>query len=347
MPVAYPTGLRQPLRASRSRRQPAAFEWTQPRRGLGYAQPIGSGVPVLWDVQWRLTQDEAATFLRWFTEDLDRGLLEFEMPIRTEFGLSNYACQFLPDALLTAREEGALWTYTATIHARELVVPEPPPQESTVAFKTQTAIAGNGGLSAAGEFPWPGTSSDGDLGVLVVFAEPARTISASAGWTQIDTFVCSSGSAGARCTTFAREKVSGDTGVVASIDGGNGFIQGQFFVYEGQRPGNYFDTANGLTNQPSASPINFPSTEVEFVNVEVLLIAVKAATSWPWFALATYTPGNLTGSTTAANTGWSSGPRVAGNAIARARLGTEQNTGAVNASASAPGIYSTRIIALR
>lgn len=126
MPVAYPTGLRQPLRASRSRRQPAAFEWTQPRRGLGYAQPIGSGVPVLWDVQWRLTQDEAATFLRWFTEDLDRGLLEFEMPIRTEFGLSNYACQFLPDALLTAREEGALWTYTATIHARELVVPEPP-----------------------------------------------------------------------------------------------------------------------------------------------------------------------------------------------------------------------------
>ena len=127
MPVAYPTGLRQPLRASRSRRQPAAFEWTQPRRGLGYAQPIGSGVPVLWDVQWRLTQDEAATFLRWFTEDLDRGLLEFEMPLRTEFGLSNYACQFLPDALLTAREEGALWTYTATIHARELVVPEPPP----------------------------------------------------------------------------------------------------------------------------------------------------------------------------------------------------------------------------
>jgi hypothetical protein len=86
---------------------------------------------------------------------------------------------------------------------------------------------------------------------------------------------------------------------------------------------------------------------VEFANVEVLLIAVKAAGSWPWFALATYTPGNLTGSTTAANSGWTSGARVAGVAIARAQLADEGTTGTVTASASSPGIYSTRIIALR
>jgi hypothetical protein len=225
---------------------------------------------------------------------------------------------------------------------------EAPATESNIVFKTQTALASNGGLSALGEFPWPETSADGDLGVLVVFAEPARTITASAGWTEIDTFVCTNGTGGgARCTTFAREKISGDTGVVASIDGGNGFIQGQFFVYEDQRPGDYFDAADGLSNQPSASPINFEDTAVEFANVEVLLIAVKAAGSWPWFALATYTPGNLTGSTTAANSGWTSGARVAGVAIARAQLADEGTTGTVTASASSPGIYSTRIIALR
>ena len=126
MPVAYPTDLRLPLRASKSRSQPAAFNYDRPRRGTGYARPIGSNVPVFWTLTWRLTEAEAVTFLRWFTHDLDRGRLEFALPVRTEFGLSDYTCLFLPDDLMTAREEGALWTYTATVMARELVVPEPP-----------------------------------------------------------------------------------------------------------------------------------------------------------------------------------------------------------------------------
>jgi hypothetical protein len=125
MPVAYPTDLRLPLRASKSRSQPAAFNYDRPRRGTGYARPIGSNVPVFWTLTWRLTEAEAVTFLRWFTHDLDRGRLEFALPVRTEFGLSDYTCLFLPDDLMTAREEGALWTYTATVMARELVVPEP------------------------------------------------------------------------------------------------------------------------------------------------------------------------------------------------------------------------------
>jgi hypothetical protein len=129
MPVAYPTDLRLPLRASKSRSQPAAFNYDRPRRGTGYARPIGSNVPVFWTLTWRLTEAEAVTFLRWFTHDLDRGGLEFALPVRTEFGLSDYTCLFLPDDLMTAREEGALWVYTATVMARELVVPEagPPP----------------------------------------------------------------------------------------------------------------------------------------------------------------------------------------------------------------------------
>jgi hypothetical protein len=294
------------------------------------------------------TAPQMAAWREWYRDTLLQGRRWFKLSLPGYGGMTLRTVRYLEHSQSLIGV--GVYAIEARLELREANAVEPyvpPVQESSIVFKTQTAIAGNGGLSAAGEFPWPGTSSDGDLGVLVVFAEPGRTITATAGWTQIDTFVCSSGSAGARCTTFAREKVSGDTGVVASIDGGNGFIQGQFFVYENQRPGDYFDNANGLTNQPSASPIDFPNTAVEFVNVEILLIAVKAATSWPWFALATYTPGNLTGSTTAANTGWSAGARVAGNAIARARLGTEQATGAVDASASAPGIYSTRVIALR
>jgi hypothetical protein len=97
---------------------------------------------------------------------------------------------------------------------------EAPATESNIVFKTQTALASNGGLSALGEFPWPETSADGDLGVLVVFAEPARTITASAGWTEIDTFVCTNGTGGgARCTTFiarARLADEGTTGTVTA-----------------------------------------------------------------------------------------------------------------------------------
>ncbi len=126
MPVDYPAALPPPLTASRSRSQPAAFGMSNPRRGPGYVEPIGTDVPVLWDMTWRLREEDAAFFQLWFAVGLERGTLEFTLPIRTEFGVADYTCQFLPDSLLTAREEGALWTYTATIHARGLVVPAPP-----------------------------------------------------------------------------------------------------------------------------------------------------------------------------------------------------------------------------
>lgn len=124
MTAAYPFDIRTVLRASKSRTQPAAFRMNEPRRGYGYAQASGTDTPVLWDVAFRFTTEEAQVFQTWFVFIVQRGVLEFTMPIRTEFGVIVHTCRFLPDSLLPAREEGGTWGYTATIMARAQVIPD-------------------------------------------------------------------------------------------------------------------------------------------------------------------------------------------------------------------------------
>lgn len=119
----YPLHLRTVLRASKSRTQPASFRMAEPRRGYGYAQATGTDTPVFWDVSFRFTTEEALVFQIWFTQIIRRGLDEFTLPIRTEFGLITHTCRFLPDGLLPANEEGESWTYKATIMARAQTIP--------------------------------------------------------------------------------------------------------------------------------------------------------------------------------------------------------------------------------
>lgn len=123
MPVAYPLALRTILRAGKSRTQPAAFSINEPRRGYAYVQAIGTDTPVFWDVAFRFTTEEALIFRLWFTQIINRGIDEFTLPIRTEFGVQTYTCRFLPDSLLPATEEGETWGYSATIMAREELIP--------------------------------------------------------------------------------------------------------------------------------------------------------------------------------------------------------------------------------
>lgn len=122
MAVAYPLDLRTIIRSGKARSQPAAFSMSMPRRGYGYAQATGTDTPVFWDVTFKFTQAEAAAFRIWFIYDLERGLQEFTIPIRTEFGLVTHTCRFLPDGLLDCREDGEVWTYTARIMARAEVI---------------------------------------------------------------------------------------------------------------------------------------------------------------------------------------------------------------------------------
>lgn len=124
MPVAYPPELRSMLRASKSRSQPAPFNVSEPRRGRPYFQAIGTDRPVVWDCTFTFTTEEAQQFIRWFTYDINEGVDEFTLEIRTEFGLTEHTCHFLPDDLLTATEEGELWVYRARILARKLLLPD-------------------------------------------------------------------------------------------------------------------------------------------------------------------------------------------------------------------------------
>lgn len=96
----------------------------EPRRGWGYAQATGTDTPVFWEGQFRFSTAQAVAFQLWFTQQLQRGILEFTMPIRTEFGLLDHVCRFLPDGLADAVEEGGVWTYAVKIMARRQIIPQ-------------------------------------------------------------------------------------------------------------------------------------------------------------------------------------------------------------------------------
>lgn len=133
MAVAYPLGLRTIVQANKRRSGPAAFREIAPRRGLGYAQTIGTEPPLVWDITLRFTRAEAATFWSWFENTISFGAEEFTMPIRTEFGVVTYTVRLLPDSLLPVAEVGELWEYTATILARSMVIPGTAPSSSGLA----------------------------------------------------------------------------------------------------------------------------------------------------------------------------------------------------------------------
>jgi hypothetical protein len=124
MAEAFPLHFRTILRASKSRSQPATFRLSEPRRGYAYTQEIGTDVPVFWDVAFKFTQTEAVAFDLWFRLKIRRGVDPFTMPIRTEYGMVEHECRFMPDSLLPLREEGGCFGYSASIMARALLVPD-------------------------------------------------------------------------------------------------------------------------------------------------------------------------------------------------------------------------------
>lgn len=131
MAIPYPNNVSTILSAKKSRSRPAAFAMAEPRRGPAYTQPRGTDRPYFFDVTWLLSGAEAQTFQEWFNDDLQEGQLEFTMPVKTETGLRELTCKFLPEGLLNTDQIGALWQYTATIMTRSLdgplIVPAPPP----------------------------------------------------------------------------------------------------------------------------------------------------------------------------------------------------------------------------
>ena len=124
MTSAYPLGLRTIIQASKSRSQPASFRMYQPRRGYGYSQQIGTDTPVIWSIGLQFTQAEAIRFQLWFRYEINRGVDEFTLPIKTDFGMVSHVCRFLPDSLLDCSEVADTFKYSAQIMARAQVVPQ-------------------------------------------------------------------------------------------------------------------------------------------------------------------------------------------------------------------------------
>lgn len=124
MTQAYPLGLQTILALDKSRSQPAAFRISEPRRGAGYSQLVGTDTPVFWDVAFLFSSQDAIRFQLWFKNSISRGADEFTMPIRTEFGVLEHTCRFLPDSVLDTTQKGPFWYYKATIMARAQVIPE-------------------------------------------------------------------------------------------------------------------------------------------------------------------------------------------------------------------------------
>lgn len=120
---AYPSHLPHLMHAQKSRSQVAPFTMNQPRRGAGYVQQIGTDTPVFWKGQFRFSTADAQVFQIWFTQIIKRGALPFIMAIKTEFGLQDHVCQFLPDGLADAVEEGGVWTFDVQIMARKQIIP--------------------------------------------------------------------------------------------------------------------------------------------------------------------------------------------------------------------------------
>lgn len=163
MATPYPLALRTIIRASKSRSQPAAFSVSEPRRGFAYFQDIGTDVPVFWEVAFRFTQEEAQTFRNWFVYNLQRGVLWFDLPIKTEFGLVTHECHFMPDGLLPTRETGEVWEYSATIMARKLLIPD----GSVTLDLSMLGFDNNGATSAVGT-----TVTDLDPAVTYIISLP-------------------------------------------------------------------------------------------------------------------------------------------------------------------------------
>lgn len=125
MAVNYPTGLGT-VQATKSRQTAADYAMDNPRRGPAYVRKIGPDQPVTWTVSFRFNERDAQRFWAWFVSPTycDGGKAEFILPLRTEFGMVDHVCRFMPDSLLPMSQEGQTVGYTATITARNLAYPE-------------------------------------------------------------------------------------------------------------------------------------------------------------------------------------------------------------------------------
>lgn len=122
--IRWPLGMQSILTTGKARNQLARFQMSDPRSGPPYRKRLSSDVPVIWDVTFRFTGDDAIIFWSWYENGTDYGRKNFILPIRTEYGIVDHEVMFLPDSLLPVSQEANVFTYTAKILARKLIIPD-------------------------------------------------------------------------------------------------------------------------------------------------------------------------------------------------------------------------------
>ncbi|EEJ5117646.1 hypothetical protein CG651_001187 [Salmonella enterica] len=122
--IKWPASLPGIITSGKSRSSPASYRLIIPRVGTGFRKNTSQNVPVSWNVTFKFSRDEASIFWSWFINILDRGRNSFILPIKTEFGITDYEVVLLPEKLVPLDESDGTFTYGATIYSRGLIIPK-------------------------------------------------------------------------------------------------------------------------------------------------------------------------------------------------------------------------------
>ena len=127
--IKWPAGLPLIQSAGKSRVQQSDYLLSNPRSGPPYRKNLSTDVPVFWDVTFIFYGDDTAIFWSFYTNTIKRGREWFLLNIKTEFGLVEYECMFMPDTIRLQSEAGSVFTYSAQIMSREIIIPSEFPDD--------------------------------------------------------------------------------------------------------------------------------------------------------------------------------------------------------------------------
>ena len=122
--IRWPASLPGIITTGKSRSSPASYRLVKPRNGPGYRKNTNKNVPVIWNVTFKFSRDDAKIFWSWFVNVLDKGRKSFIIPIKTEFGTVDYEVTLLPENLVPLDESDGTFTYSATLYSTGLIIPK-------------------------------------------------------------------------------------------------------------------------------------------------------------------------------------------------------------------------------
>ncbi len=119
--IVWPTGLRGLLQEGRSQSKVPGYETSDPLYGPAYVRKTTDDTPVMITGSLLFTNNEARAFQK-FIRDINGGLDQFEMPIKSEYGVVNQVCQAMPGSF-NPQYIGGLWRYNISLVIADWQIP--------------------------------------------------------------------------------------------------------------------------------------------------------------------------------------------------------------------------------